>query len=172
MTLISKLKTYWKPIAAIGGVILLLAGAYGDLKGVVMDITSLFQVSAPTLTFKSDGRVQPGDKITLLYTAPSKGYLSLWNLDAASGTVDKLLPLKGMGTLHLNPEIQSATLTLTIKPNSDGTDKYILLWTPEEIPDHLPFRHYTTEAEFSAALEVLESRGNVAKQLLEVPIYP
>ncbi len=166
------IKLRWKWLSTAILSILMLAGGYNDIKSVVMDFSSIFQAPTPTLTFKSDGKVQPGDKITLLYTAPDKGYLSLWNLDAASGAVDKLLPLKGMGTLHLSPEIRSASLTLTIKPGSAGTDKYILLWTPEASPDQLPFRHYTSEAEFSAAVEVLEAHGKIAKQTLDVPIYP
>lgn len=175
MKLVERLKKHWiiSTGAALIGATLYIAAAYGDLKTVATDIAGLFQPPDAALMVNAAGDLHPGDSFTLSYTAPSEGYLSIWVRDAANGTVEKLLPLNGMGTLHLNTTNHTGDLGLRVKPGSKGTDMYELLWTPEDKPDHLPYSQYDTPTAFDAALNTLLRNTDGAQgSRINVPIYP
>ena len=175
MTLIEKLKKHWiiSTGAAITGIVLYVAAAYGDIKTVATDIASLCQPPNASLSIQTTGDLHPGDLFTLSYTAPAEGYLSVWVQDAASGKVDKLLPTNGMGALHLNATNNTGDLGLRVKPGSKGTDVYEVLWTPESKPDHLPYSRYDTLAAFNAALDTLLRNTDGAQgSRINVPVYP
>lgn len=175
MTLMEKLKKHWiiSTGAAIMGIVLYVAAAYGDIKTVATDIASLFQPPNASLSIQTMGDLHPGDRFTLSYTAPAEGYLSVWVQDAASGKIDKLLPTNGMGALHLNATNNTGDLGLRVKPGSKGTDVYEVLWTPESKPDHLPYSQYDTLAAFEAAIQILiNNTKGVQRKSFKVPVYP
>lgn len=166
------LSQHWKSFSAAALFIVAIAGAYNDIKGVIADMLSLSQSPELTLTLKSDGHIKPGEYFTLLYTAPAEGYLSLWNIDYISGTVEMKLPVRGMGTIHLNAATASQPVKIPATPGSNGVDKYVLLWTPEGEPEHLPHRRYSNSMEFQTALEALRTRSHALTTEVDVPIFP
>ncbi|WP_169314639.1 toll/interleukin-1 receptor domain-containing protein [Thiothrix nivea] len=170
--LFDKLSRHWKSLSAAALFMVAIAGAYNDIKGVIVDMLSLSQPPEITLALKSDGHIKPGEYFTLLYTAPAEGYLSLWNIDYTSGTVEMKLPVRGVGTIHLNAATASQPVKIPATPGSNGVDKYILLWTPEGKPEHLPHRRYGSNMEFWAAVEALRTRSHALTTEVDVPIFP
>lgn len=171
-TLLHRLKTHWKGLVTTLALAAAIAGGFNDLKQVLTDAWEIvFPQPVVELTYAATGDIHPGDTFTLSYQAPETGYLSLWNMDAASNAVEKLLPREGMGTLRLNPKIKSKSIGLKARPGS-GTDRFILLWTPDSEPDHLPYRRYDTFAEFTAALKNLEAGSHAISKQIEIPIFP
>ncbi|MBJ6609216.1 MAG: hypothetical protein JG718_02565 [Candidatus Thiothrix moscowensis] len=175
MTLMERLKKHWiiSTGAALIGATLYIAAAYGDLKTVITDIANLSLPPLPTLNINSTGDLHPGDSFTLLYEAPTEGYLSVWVHDAATGKVEKLLPVNGMGTLHLNDTNHTGALGLRVKPGSKGTDVYEVVWTPEGKPNHLSYSQYATQTAFNAELDtMLRNTDGARGERTNVPIYP
>jgi hypothetical protein len=160
--------TNWKWLittaATLIGLTFTVAGGYNDLKQVWQEFTS------PTLLldYEPKENIHTGDTIYLTFSGSHEGYATLWNQDA-SGTVTKILPEKGSATLHFTPQYNGETIGLQAK-SGNGTDKFILLWTPEGKPDHLGYSEYDSEAAFTVALKKLEAEG-VKKQEVTVPVY-
>lgn len=163
-TTLRRVTPHWKWLSAATLTIFALAGGYNDLKQVWQEFTS------PTLLldYEPKENIHAGDTIYLTFSGSHEGYATLWNQDA-SGTVTKLLPEKGSATLHFTPQYNGETIGLQAK-TGNGTDKFILLWTPEDKPDHLGYSEYDTEAAFSVALKKLEADG-VKKQEVTIPVY-
>jgi hypothetical protein len=171
-TLLQRIQAHWKSLVTALALITAIAGGFNDIKQFSIDTWGmLFPQPVVVLTYTAKGDIHAGDTFMLSYQAPENGYLSLWNLDATSGKVEKLLPREGMGTVPMNPRIKSESIYLKAKPGS-GTDRFILLWTPGNNPDHLPHRLYDTVAEFSAALKNLEANSPVINKQLEIPLFP
>lgn len=146
------------------GLIFTAAGGYNDLKQVWEEFTS------PTLLldYEPKGNILVGDSIYLTFSASHKGYATLWNQDA-KGVVTKILPEKGSSTLHFTPQYNGETIELQAT-SGNGSDRFILLWTPEGKPDHLGYSQFDNEAAFNAALKKLEVDG-LKKQEIIVPVY-
>lgn len=140
------------------------AGGYNDLKEIWQEFTS------PTLLldYEPKDNIRAGDSLYLTFSGSHQGYVTLWNQDA-SGTVTKLLPEKGSATLHFTPQYNGETLGLQAT-SGNGSDKFILLWTPEGKPDHLGYSQFDSEAAFTAALKKLEADG-LKKQEVTIPVY-
>ena len=169
---LQRMQAHWKSLITMLALVAAIAGGFNDIKQFSLDMWSLlFPQPVVELTYTAKGDIHAGDTFVLSYQAPENGYLSLWNLDASDGNVKKLLPREGMGTVPLNPSIKSESISLKAKPGS-GTDRFILLWTPENHPDHLPYRVYNTLGEFSAALKNLQAKSPVINQQLEIPLFP
>lgn len=169
--MIKQLKHYWKKIIGVIAVVAVFAGGFNDIKQFALDLWSGISPKPKiSLSHTSKGDIHAGDIIILSYQAPKTGHLSLWNIDAAIGTAELLLPLTGMQTLTLTSNIQQASLKLKAKQGI-GTDQFILLWTAKNKPKHLPHRHYDNLVEFEAALNLLEAKGGLLKKRLNVPIF-
>ena len=174
MKIVEFIKAHWKSVTLVGGFIFATIGNLNNIKSLWVDfIEPLIRAPIPTLSRSPEGDLHPNDKLTLTYTAPNKGYLSLWNIDAAHDSAKKLLPLKGLGALPLSADIQTGHLTLTINSDSKGTDKYLLIWTPEHEPEQLPSNEYRSETAFNAAVDTLKKHNQaVISPVLSIPIYP
>lgn len=147
------------------GLIFTAAGGYNDLKQIWSD----FSKPALLLDYEPKDNIHSGDTLYLTFSGSHQGYATLWNQDA-NGIVTKLLPEKGAVTLHFTPQYNGETLELQAT-SGNGTDKFILLWTPEGKPDHLSHNQYNSEAAFTAALKKLEADGDLITTQLEVPIF-
>lgn len=112
-----------------------------------------------SLTFAPDVKVRKADYIEMNYSAPAKGYLSMWNWNGRG----EIKPMRQ--SFALNESNQQGSYTL--KATELGMEHVILVWS-EKLSDQIAPQKFNSGAAFNSALSAKGKRLYTSRQSVQV----
>lgn len=164
------IQRHWKAsLLGLGTLIMTTFGVAGGILDLRQWYDELFVIPALSIEYSPQRDLQPNESFSLTYQVPNKGHISLWQLTPNQPAIRRLPPTI-MNTLSVDSKPLTDPMRFGIPYT--GTSRFVLLWTPDQHPQHLSYPDYDNTDSFETALTVLRRQTKVTTAQTDVTIIP
>ena len=149
----------------------------GEVTGALLNLEQVWKrwntVQELELSYTPEGKVYANSRLNLRYQAPLHGYISLWNQESPDSAVVRLIPDPATEVGSSQPLSKAFYHeTVQIKPtHSNGMERYILLWTPDNQLEYLTQHRYLNREAFEQVVEPLQNEVGLISKTLDIPVF-